>query len=751
LLLACWVLLCPSHGLCEDVEISREVVDGVETQAIDGISMPEELSEEGRIVATADELEYDRKTGWVEGRGNVVIRKDEDELRADHVRMNVKTQDAHASGNVHLEREKTRLNGDSFDFNLDSGTGRASRVTCESEPFRVIASESAKLPGDKYVFQDAMFTTCTNASSHLHYHIRARELAIVPGKSVQARRVVWYMGRVPILYLPRFSQDLEDELGFRFLLGHTTEVGAFLLSSYRFRMTGHLYGETHVDYRTERGFGFGQDVEWVDLPGNGYGDLSLYYARDMKPIDDDEDPETVDIDNDRYRARLRHSHDFTDRDYMLLRANYVSDTDILEDFFEDEHRGNRQPDNHVVFTRRADKFTANLLAQARLNDFFTAVNRLPELSIEFGREQIGNSLFYYEGETTAAYLGKVWETSETNEQDHSAFRFDSLHTVYLPTRHFAFLNVIPRAGYRGTYYSRTLEPHEVVTSGWITNSVTDAGGNVTQVPVFRTETNTVYREARGDMRSLAELGVETSFKAFRTWSARDRPLRHIVEPYADYTFVPEPTLTPDRLPQFDKVDELEEEHSVLFGARNKLQVKKRGKASDLVDADVHATYNIEPEDGHEHVEEIGFDIELRPVRWFGTDIDGEYDLVESTFGELNTRLMVDGGIWWEAEIEHRFKADDSNLLAAELTLLPDWPWSFGVYGRHEFEDDRFEETWAHVQRNLDCMALRIGMGYMPGYTRSDGTEAEPEWGATFEFWLTAFPGAALSVEGSHKH
>ena len=38
------------------------------------------------------------------------------------------------------------------------------------------------------------------------------------------------------------------------------------------------------------------------------------------------------------------------------------------------------------------------------------------------------------------------------KEDYDAFRFDTSHRLYYPTKHFGWLNFIPRTGYRGTWY-----------------------------------------------------------------------------------------------------------------------------------------------------------------------------------------------------------------------------------------------------------------------------------------------------------
>ena len=51
------------------------------------------LTNNAPIEADADDLNYDRKTGIVIAKGNVVISKGNVTLKADYVRVNIKTED----------------------------------------------------------------------------------------------------------------------------------------------------------------------------------------------------------------------------------------------------------------------------------------------------------------------------------------------------------------------------------------------------------------------------------------------------------------------------------------------------------------------------------------------------------------------------------------------------------------------------------------------------------------------------------
>lgn len=710
------------------------------------------VEEPGRVEIEADKLDYIGGTGWIEARGHVVIRKGDQELRADYVRFNRNTENVYASGNVVLKRAGELWKGEKLRGNIGTKIWNVRNLMGGSAPFRVIeVKEAEKGPDNTIIWHRSLVTTCTNEHPNCHYHVRAREVEVVPGEYMNSRGAVWYFGQVPVLYLPYWHRNLKEDFGFRFYPGYNSRMGYFLLSFYLYRLNPVLRGETHVDYRTKRGFGVGQDFKWRHTESRWFGDLAMYYADDKKPIDDDEDAETADIDGDRYRARLKHNLNMTDRDYMLLQLHYLSDTDILEDFFEGEYREENQPENYLSYSHRGDRYIANLLLRARLNDFYSNINRLPEISLELMRRQLGDSSFYYEGQTAGVHLEKVWEKNRTDAEDFSVFRLDSSHLIHRPVRYFGFLNLVPRVGYRGTYYSKTREVRTSIVTNMVTrtNVVMDVNGNINSVVTLATETNTLSNEIQmgADSRSRVEIGLETSFKAFKIWGEAAAPRRHIVEPYANYTFVPEPTLLPERIYQFDRIDSMGEGHWAKIGVRNKLQTKRDDRPFDLADVDVYTVYRIDRDAGENAVDKVFLDAEVWPAEWLYVDLDAIFDVEGSEVNRFNGRVEISRGDSWAAYMEYRFRKENSSLMLADLTLFPGTGrnWTFNTYGRYEFETGRMEEQGGYIQRNFDCMVIRTGLSRMPGYTRSDGSERDDEVRFMAQFWLTAFPETSLGA------
>lgn len=693
---------------------------------------------------SAKSMEYNKARDMIVASGGVVIRSGDDELRADAVTLETKTQEAHATGNVVFTKGKNVWRGASLNYNFNTGVWRTGAFDSFFDPFFVKAMAARRTNQTEYVLDRAVVTTCTNDTAHYHYSLTCRQVRVVPGDKLTGRSGVVRLGRVPVFYLPWVYRSLSDRaVGFSAEAGQRSRMGFFLLTSTKYWMAPRLRGVTQVDYRTERGPAVGQEVGWVMNKESGQGKLYGYYAADSGAKEDSNGIDRSNVSEGRYRIQFSHQQTLSQQDYFLTDMTYLGDAFVMEDFFDDEYRTSYQPQNYAVLTHRGNDMTMGLSSYVRLNDFYTTVERLPEAFLDVSRTQVGDSSFYYESRNSVSFLNKAY--ADGNEQeDYSAGRLDTSHKLYYPTRHFGFLNLIPRAGCRATYYSDTVEWNTTTQAVTVvtTNMVPGPGGSMVPVLVGQTRTNSTQQATAlgSNVRSLFELGLETSFRAFKVLSNEENifgtGLRHVVEPYANYTFVPEPNLTPENVYQFDSIDRLGEKNNVRFGARNRYQTKRGERVADIMDLDVYTTYDLNAES--DAISMIGAQSEFNFASWFQVFADGQYDTVGGDISAFNARTRVRGDRW-KFDVEQRFRADESNLLGADVEYAPNAHWAFGVYDRYEFQESRLEEQGLYLTHKFDCLGVRMGGSYLPGYTRDDGSVREDDYRVTLQLWLTAFP------------
>lgn len=672
----------------------------------------------------ADRLEYEADGRVLTGEGHVLITQGPATLRADRVRYNTETGEVWAQGSIRYEGVGRIWEGEELTYNAQTGEGDFGAFTAFFDPFYVTAETAQREGTNRFALTRTTLTTCDGEDPD--FIIRSQRAEMINDDTFEAWNAVFYLHGVPFFYLPYIHKYFgESTVDFDVMPGYASDMGPFILTSYNLHPTREVRLSTLLDYRMKRGLAIGEEAVWNATNRSFKGHALAYYLNDSDPNPDDEAIREGVVDNERYRLSLQHRQTLTPTDYLIAQATYLSDPYVLEDFFYEDYRASVQPENRVSLAHRGDGYVAGLLINKRLNDFYENVDRAPEAYLDFNLQPVGDTGLFYEGDNSAAYLERVYP-NDGGTNDYDAFRLDSAHMLNYPTRHWGFLNVIPRAGYRGTYYSKTYTDR--VASN--TFSYVDTNG----VPVTWDAITTNRLEDGSRLRSLFELGFETSFKAFKVLSdrptglGRDIGLRHVVEPYADYTFVPEPNVEPENLPQFDAIDALGKRNDVLLGMRNKLQTKRRGAIHDLINIDLYTLFRLDPDEGVNDFSDLYLNSRFRVWEAFAVDVDLAYDTYAGEFSAFDGRggyVFSDGST---LSGEYLYRRDAADQAAGRLALFPNDPWSFEVYARYNLDSGRVDEHTYMLTRKTDCL------GYGLGFRERDDT-----YEVWAQIWLIAFP------------
>ncbi|MDD2236397.1 MAG: LPS assembly protein LptD [Kiritimatiellae bacterium] len=696
------------------------------------------LDDRQEIEVTADRLEYDAERKLLIGSGNVLVSQGTGSLQADFVTVHTVSEEVYAAGNVMFKDLDRTWQGDELTYNFKTEQGDFGEFNAYVNPLYIRAKDSERVTPELFTIQDVFISSCEGEKPE--FYITAEEASIENERYIRAKNAVFRLGGVPIFYFPYYKYDLERGSHWDFLPGYRSKWGAFLLSTYNMRVNGWMHSATHLDVRTDRGAAIGQDFKW-ETP-QLKGGIKGYYTHDSDPHQDEDltEQEKKLIDEDRYRIQLSHVQSLTDQDYVIANIDYVSDPQFMDDFFTREYEDNVQPENYVSFTHVDDRYIAGLLINKRLNDFYENVNRVPEATFDMRRQEILDSGFYYEGNNSATFLEKEFSELD-DEKKYSTFRLDTRHMIYYPTKHFGFLNVTPRAGYEGTYYEKTKKTEYVDETIAIVATNVVNGNTVTET-TFTNKTRTVISDGNSEWRNLPELGFDISYQAFKILEAAgqtDGGLRHVAEPYAGYTFIPEPNVEPEDLYQFDAIDELGKQNTIRLGMRNKLQTKRNGSVANLLNLNVFMDYHFSADEdkGEENIGPVGFDAESYPLEDLKIKIDGSFGTHGESFSNFNAYATYKAFDLSKFGLEYRYRKNYNDLYTVSLDLFPEETWSIGAYWRYQVLGANMEEQTYYIGHRSDCLGKRFG------YTGRGN-----DWDIWFQIWLIALPdsqvGSSLS-------
>lgn len=735
-------------------------------------------------------LPVDLNAASMEQTGDVFILRDQvriiqgaQSLSAQYVQYNQKTGDAYARGSVVFVRSDGSVwHGEELAYNFNTGVGDFGGFEYTTGPFRIFGSESTSEVGNIIRVKDVSVTTC-EGDPPWEFEVQMQQATLRDRRYLSGRNAVIYLGPVPVMWVPWYRRDLQSARRWDILPGYSSRLGPYLIVHYNYGVTADrdtVRGVTGLNWYGSRGLGLEHSFIWAEpkRPGRTWdGVWENFFIQDQRIYKDSrEETERKDfLDSDtRYKVRVRHTQMFDDRQWFSADGTYLSDPYVNLDFFRKDYRMSPQPENRATYQYRGDAFSASLQFNGRLNDFYDNVNRLPEARLSVSPIELGDSGLYYESESTASFLSRVFP-SNSSSKEYNSGRVDTYQMLSYPGRYLGFLNFIPRAGYRGTFYSTTREPDLVTTNS--VSMIDGAGNPYTTNVVTRT-----LVEGGADARHLPELGFEVSFKAFGVWDEGPNQwgqgFRHVVEPYSDYNWNPEPALRPSNILQFDSVDRIDREHRVAFGIRNKIQTRLQHGSyvhygdfdsrtdmegmndsmepsslvelpqdgglvtHDLLRMDMSTFCRVQRYPEQNSMGPISLDLELRPgtrVRW---RTRAAYDVDAQQLDRVENQFSFRAASYTTFTLEHLYRPDSRNMMAVMLDLYPKAKWSLQLYERYDFENSRPEEHSVLLRHRLGCIGWGIGASVEQGY---DGKDDEYRvWG---QIWLLKLPGSDLKIGG----
>jgi LPS-assembly protein len=518
------------------------------------------------------------------------------------------------------------------------------------------------------------------------WKVKASSVSLYPNDKTIIENSVGFFGDVPFFYFPclvQYQRDIDGSVNIS--PGSVSRLGIYALGSYRFAVTDKLRGEIDVDYYSRRGWAGGAQASYVTLdknnPEHPLTEVKLrgWYINDRGyQIYEGDAERPAASAPPRGRYWFPYSHNTTimkggnkvdaDRapafDTSSLssrsRVNVLSDAYVTQDFFASDYIRDQQPNTFLDAMYQDPNFTVTANARTQVNNLFQTQQQKPSAKIEFKRQSIpgtydpqellkdpdANPGLAYEGESSVSYLGTQWSQVSTNNADYTAIRYDSYHQFLYPRQYFGWLNFTPKAGIRGTVYTRdNLAP---TSAGLLNNqqnstqTVQVSSGSLSDTSLFRYVVN---------------FGADLSYKTYATWNDIKAKamgvegLRHVFEPFVQFAYIPQPNVRPTQFSGYDNrvnstesqplnptlynsIDSLDQMLIVRPGLMNRLMTKRDGAPYELANWKIYGDYQP-----------------LRPdLPGLNTPLAQIPETVPSNFPELYNQLNIMPVPWWTATV-----------------------------------------------------------------------------------------------------
>ncbi|MBE6363141.1 MAG: hypothetical protein E7054_05750 [Lentisphaerae bacterium] len=567
--------------------------------------------------------------------------------------------------------------------NWDSGYFRFDNVIFTYNSFICRGRVAEHLPSGETIITDGEFSACNYlVSNNAHYSVAASKIKLLPHPQKfyglehadfdkGDRTVVMVNGfakiyGLPVLWLPVFWKPKDENLGLlNITWGSDGDWGYYLNLAKRFKFNEYPAVKLKLltDLYEKRGVGYGGKVtisaekSHTEFFGYGLRDKDRYET-------DDYDNYRLDVPKNRYDFRLTNLTHITPK--LDFRGVFEASSDpyFVRDFFTSRFNNDPQPATYAALEQQFDRFSTALYMRFQVNDFYTTVERFPEIRFDAPRQEIFNTGLYYQSDMSAVNLRMKWVEFDSYPEgfsrlhDYDAFRFDMTHFLYYPIK-TDYFNFVPRAGIRLTTYSKTSK--ERVTEDDLMTMIRASRPQSMGRYFFRN-----YDDDGGaKARVAAEGGFELSTKIHNTWqNVRNTflqldGLRHIMQPYLNYTYISNPNISRDHLYFFDEVDRLDEQNFFRFGLINRLQTRNGSGISDFLTMENFWDLHVQKKDGLSRLGNIGTLLRWKIFKGLS----------------MHTRFLMD--ISGDGEVQDTYRRGRN---AGKTGLALKWlnQWSFGI-------------------------------------------------------------------------
>lgn len=722
------------------------------------------------------------------------------EIFSDSAVVDLKAQTVTLEGHVSVYQGNVLQRGERAVYFYERKFLDASGLRVSLDPILLEAGKfTAEDRGGKkvYVGEDAGITT--HDVENPDYWVRARKTTIYPGEKIVFNDLKLYAGDIPVFWLPYLSQPLNAELGYHFIPGARSSWGPYLLNTYGIMLGGKYNGQTgenedawllsrwHLDLRGKRGVGAG--VDFVDTRMENKQEISglgFYYLHDIAPETNITGVPRGTISEERYRIELKHriKLDFPDDADWRVDSNLtlLSDQYYLEDFDPVAFRTNPSPDNTLGLYRRDETSLLSLLTRFRINDFYRADTRLPEISYDQARGPLFGSPILHEGSTSLGFIGEQAadpardtiinpllqltagdpaaqallnqlsgydrqlaekllalplndpkrDAIRTQLIDSSYARFNTYQELSMPMTFGGFLNLTPQAGLGYTRYAAADWPIDNMDRTYL-----HVGA----------ETSVKFSKDMGDYQN-SRWGLDG--------------LKHVLQPYAAWSLVStndfdieDPQvdrLTPTTRPRpldplsFTALDDLQSWNVVRLGARNRLLTKRDNQPFEWLFVDTYIDAFIKDPEQQRNYSNLYNDLHWQPLPWMEVQLETQFPIVTggSGFNEFNTRVRFMPTQNFQFSVGYRKLSGHPVLVDSDRVNLESYTrlnenWGVGTHHILELDDGTLELQQYTLHRDLGNWVAGVGITSVDNRYKSS-------YGLIFSLTLKDFPSVSLPFE-----
>ena len=510
------------------------------------------------MILHADEIDYDRSTGYAEARGNVKFDN--------------------YSGGEHIEAEKV-------EYNVRDETGKyynvkgSSPAKLESRPGILTTTSPFSFQGrwaerlkDRYILHDGFITNCKLPKPW--WILKGPTFDVIPGERAIARNSVFWLRRVPLFYTPMFYKSLERmprKSGFLTPnIGNSSRRGVMVGGGYYWAINRSYDAMYRAQLFSQRGVAHNVDFRGKPTAKSDF-DFTLYGVNDRgRPNDSG----GRDAPESGYLMSLIGKADLPRGFYARGAFNYLSSFAFRQAFTESFYEAiSTEVHSLGAISKHWSGYSLNLVG-ARVENFLSrdpmdkvSIRKVPSLEFNSLDRPISDKILpIYVSWDSSASLMRRHQVDFQTKQFVDRLDFQPRISTAL---HWKDFHLVPSFSLRETSYGSSLDPQGRISG-------------------------------QSFLRSSREFGADLMFPSLSrifekppSWVGER--LKHVIEPRASFRYVKGIGSDFQRLIRFDETEMISDTSELEVSITNRLYSKQKdGRIDEILSWDIAQRRYFDP-------------------------------------------------------------------------------------------------------------------------------------------------------------
>ncbi len=679
---------------------------------------------------TSDEQEFDSANNRMVAKGNAELSHGDILVRGDTIIFEQNEHTLKVQDNVTLTKDEFRLAGDFANYDYFQRSFLSENFRLGSYPVYVTGQKVGgtldKVVVDKgrLYFQDP---------DPYALNLRAETLTLEDREYLVMDDVTFYIGDVPIFWLPHYEQNVKDDSPVRWRAdaGFGNNLGVYMQNEVLFRVVPEVKVGANLDGYSKRGFLGGPIVEYdwkMDEESWQKGKINTGFIYDTGT--------TSERGTDSLGQQIGHSRNFIDWQHkgeidgsidLTSSLYWWSDSWITRDFRPGIFYDNQVPDSFAEGVYRGENWMTSVFMRYAPNDWEVIAQRFPEVSFDLLPTQVFDTGVYQR--FNADFVRLVEKDPQGTIAQLESDRLNLFYSLTRPIELADWAILTPVAGGMVTNYAQTV----------------NSQGSYTRV--------------------LGEIGADLELTMVGTWDYDNEfwginGLRHTLRPIVQYRYIPHAQAGNTKIPQIDRqaafetylpplelgdiryIDDLYEVNTIRVGFENLFQTRHpEGYGSlDLVTLDIYEEFRFSPAPqqtvnviglpantvipAQDTFSDIYTDLTIYPAYWLNIEVFNRFDPEHLTNRQVSSRVTIHDSEEWalafgndyiqdlpgtpinQFAVEGEYRLNDRNLLR-------------GLWRIDAHLSELTEQYYAWRTRLGNSWDVEIQLGYLQGTTREN--------------------------------